>query len=230
MRGVIFDFNGTMFLDSALHERAWVEIIEKYSGTVLTEEDICVQIHGRGNDEIIALFINASLSDKEKQSIAEEKEAMYRERCLHLASCELVLGLEELLNDLKKRQVPMTIATASEQVNVDFFFSLFKLDRWFDYQQVVYYDGSFPGKPSPIIYELAAKKLGINVADCLVIEDAYMGLESANRAHIGCIVGIDPDGDKSKDKLFLKLAKDGVIRNFQSFGERYYSFLFKNSE
>lgn len=31
MKGIIFDFNGTMFMDSDLHEAAWLYLIQKYS-------------------------------------------------------------------------------------------------------------------------------------------------------------------------------------------------------
>ena len=40
MKGIIFDFNGTMFQDSHLHEEAWVYMVNKYSNGSLREEDI----------------------------------------------------------------------------------------------------------------------------------------------------------------------------------------------
>lgn len=40
MKGIIFDFNGTMFMDSDLHEAAWLYLIQKYSDKEMTEEDI----------------------------------------------------------------------------------------------------------------------------------------------------------------------------------------------
>ena len=40
MKGIIFDFNGTMFQDSHLHEEAWVHMVNKYSKGSLSEEDI----------------------------------------------------------------------------------------------------------------------------------------------------------------------------------------------
>ena len=49
MKGIIFDFNGTMFQDSHLHEEAWVHMVNKYSKGSLSEEDILLNLHGRTN-------------------------------------------------------------------------------------------------------------------------------------------------------------------------------------
>ena len=65
MKGIIFDFNGTMFQDSHLHEEAWVHMVNKYSKGSLSEEDILLNLHGRTNKEILNYFISDSLSEEE---------------------------------------------------------------------------------------------------------------------------------------------------------------------
>ena len=65
MKGIIFDFNGTMFQDSHLHEAAWVHMVKKYSKGELTEHDISVNLHGRTNKEILNFFVSDSLTDEE---------------------------------------------------------------------------------------------------------------------------------------------------------------------
>ncbi len=40
MKGIIFDFNGTMFLDSHLHEAAWLHMIHDHTKDGLSDEDI----------------------------------------------------------------------------------------------------------------------------------------------------------------------------------------------
>ena len=42
-------------------------------------------------------------------------------------------------------------------------------------------------KPNPAIYLLAAQTLGVNPAECIVLEDAYLGVEAAKRAGMRCI-------------------------------------------
>ena len=82
MKGIIFDFNGTMFQDSHLHEEAWVHMVNKYSKGSLSEEDILLNLHGRTNKEILNYFISDSLSEEKISKLSFEKEAYYRELCL----------------------------------------------------------------------------------------------------------------------------------------------------
>lgn len=75
----------------------------------------------------------------------------------------------------------MTIATATVKENVEFYFDVFHLDQWFDFDKVTFDDGSFPGKPAPDIFLIASEKLGLRPEECLVIEDAFSGLTAAKK-------------------------------------------------
>jgi HAD superfamily hydrolase (TIGR01509 family) len=99
-------------------------------------------------------------------------------------------GAEDLLAALARARVARTIATSSEITNVRFFIEHLRLDRWFDTDKIVYDDGSRPGKPAPDVYLAAAQRIGVAAGDCVVVEDAVSGVESARAAGIRCIVGI----------------------------------------
>ncbi|MCA5013955.1 MULTISPECIES: HAD family hydrolase [unclassified Enterococcus] len=222
MNGIIFDFNGTMFLDSHLHEEAWLHMIKKYSSADLTEDDILLNIHGRTNNEILTHFISNKLNQEQIEQLSYEKEALYREMCLkNPEQLELTAGLTTTLDRLKKAAVPMTIATATTKENLDFYFDIFHLEKWFDPTTVVYDNGTFPGKPAPDIFILAAKKLTLPPTQCLVIEDAFSGLTAAKNAGIGTIIAIDPF---EKNGLLFKeagLDTNGLIKNFENFFETF---------
>lgn len=222
MKGIIFDFNGTMFQDSHFHEAAWLHMIHKYSQGDLSDEDILKNVHGRTNNEILQHFISNALTAEEIAALSDEKELYYRKLCL-ANDTELVLtaGLEQTLDLLVAHQIPITIATATVKENVDFYFDIFALARWFSPEKVVYDDGTFPGKPQPDIFLKAAKQLAIPPADCFVIEDAYSGLLAAKRANIGTIVAIDPKGKNQVAFEAAKLGKDGVIKDFTGFWTQF---------
>ncbi|MFL2097413.1 HAD family hydrolase [Marinilactibacillus psychrotolerans] len=219
MKGIIFDFNGTMFQDSHFHEKAWIHIIKKYSTKAVTEEDILHKIHGQTNDKILTYFLNETLSEEKITLLSNEKEAYYRKLILNQPDLALTEGLEEILNILHQRNTPMTIATASPKQNVEFYYSLFNLDRWFDKDKIIYDNGSFTGKPCPDIFILAAQKLNLLPKDCLVIEDAISGLKAAMNAGIGTIIAIDPEGHNQPHFDQNKLSYDGIITNFNDFAD-----------
>lgn len=43
-------------------------------------------------------------------------------------------------------------------------------------------------KPDPVIYQTAAKRLGVSEKDCLVVEDSVIGLQAATRAGMSCVI------------------------------------------
>lgn len=222
MKGIIFDFNGTMFMDSDLHEAAWLHLIKKYSSKKMTEEDILKNVHGKTNDVILRNFISQALSDEEVQKLSDEKETYYRDSVLASADHkEFTAGLREVLDYLKAEKIPMTIASASPKINMDFYFDYLNLGEWFDYEKMVCHTGSFPGKPAPDIFLIAAEKIGVEPENCIVIEDSYSGLQAARNAKIGTIIAIDPEEKNSAVFEAEDLAPDGVIEDFTSFISDY---------
>ena len=199
VKGVIFDFNGTMFLDSPLHERAWIDMAKKLRQEPLGIEEFYDNLQGRTNLQIISYLLGYTPSDDKLNAIVEEKELLYRTRCqapdgLHT----LAPGVESFLDQLKPTGIPFTIATGSYITNVEFYFSHLHLDRWFDFDKVVYDDGTYPGKPEPDIFLKAAVKIGVKPVDCLVFEDSYAGIRSALAAGVGRIVTVEPTLDADK--------------------------------
>ncbi len=189
IKAVILDFNGTMLFDSHIHRAVWLDFIPAHGGTVETG-DLDRRILGCDNAHILRGFFG-ELTDAEVDRLAYEKEAEYRRRCLLEGdSLRLVNGVEEFLDYLVSENIPHTIATGSDKYNVDFYFEHFSLGKWFERSDVVLDDGSFPGKPSPDIYLIAADKLGVAPGDCLVVEDSHAGVQSARNAGIGRVIGV----------------------------------------
>ena len=190
--GIIFDFNGTLLLDTPMHELVWRDYSSLLRGYPLTEEEF-LNMHGRPTRFFLEYLLGQTLTNSEIEYHSEEKEKIYRTMCLDLGpDLQLTAGAVDLLAFLKSHGIPRTIATASIKKNVDFYFETFLLGKWFDYDKVVYDDGSFPGKPDPQIYLRAAQKLGLPPKECIVAEDALSGIKSAHSAGIGCIMAIGP--------------------------------------
>jgi HAD superfamily hydrolase (TIGR01509 family) len=177
-------------------------------------------MHGHTNDEILKYFISEDLTDAQISELSLTKEANYRDLCLQNPdNLILTTGLIDVLDHLKAKKVPMTIATAGIKENVDFYFDVFDLGRWFDYSKVVYDDGSFPGKPQPDIFLKAAANLALPPQECLVIEDAFSGILAANRAGIGTVLAIDPTGQNREKFAASDLHINQIISDFTEFPE-----------
>ncbi len=192
-RGVVFDFNGTLFWDTNLHNRAWDTFFEKYHIT-MTDSEKFQKMHGKNNKDILNALFDRPLDEAEVQNLALEKELMYQELCLK-TDMQLAPGVIEFLEFLKEHNIPYTIATASGIENLDFYFTQLNLSTWFDRDKVVYNNGKIKSKPDPEIYITAMNVIDRKPAETIVFEDAIAGLKSALNAVAGKIIIVDSYND-----------------------------------
>ncbi|MCM1496334.1 MAG: HAD family phosphatase [Bacteroides sp.] len=191
IKGVIFDFNGTMFFDEAFQKQSWLTFLENKTGRSISEVEFQEYVHGRNAEDTLSYFLNQELSQEEVAALEEEKEVVYRRLCMECPEAfRLAEGLPRFLEQFVQRKIPITIATASGWNNVQFFFEQLHLEQWFDIDKVVYNDGTIPGKPAPDIYRKAAEKINVAIENCMVFEDAKSGIEAARRAGAGRIIGV----------------------------------------
>lgn len=191
MNGIIFDFNGTLYWDSQLHYDAWREYSAMLRDKPFTDEEMRDKMFGHTNSDIIEYLIGHKPTQEMVDKYGKEKEAVYRKRCLSDPDkFKLAPGAIELLDYLKSNNIPRTIATMSEWDNVEFYIKEFHLEKWFDLDKIVYSDGTIPGKPAPDIFLIAAEKLNLAPKDCVVVEDAIAGINSAKSAGAGKIIAI----------------------------------------
>ncbi|MBR2354411.1 MAG: HAD family phosphatase [Clostridia bacterium] len=191
IRGILFDFNGTLFFDSEMHMEAFRQCSASRQMPIPTVDKMVRNFFGRTNSTICREQYNPQATDKELVAFAEEKETYYRAACLaDPKGMHLVEGAEELLNYLKEHQIPYGLATGSEEGNLAFYREHLSLDRWFTPKNTVYDDHTFQGKPAPDIYIKAAKKIGLSPEECIVFEDGTSGMLSALRAGVGAVIPI----------------------------------------
>ena len=192
-RGMIFDFNGVLLWDTRLQEQAWAQFALTLRPEPFGREEMRTHMHGRPNRAVLEHLAGRALSPEEAARLTEAKEAHYRELCLAQGDAfALSPGARELLDWLVAQSIPRAIATSSEQTNVAFFSRHLGLEAWFALEQIVYDDGSLPGKPAPDIYRRAAARLGLPPGDCIVVEDAPSGIAAAHAAGIGHTVALGP--------------------------------------
>ena len=177
MKGVIFDWDGVVIDSSAQHERSW-EILAQEVSKPLPEGHFKLGF-GKKNQVIIPEILQWTLNPDEVQQLANRKEEIYRELLID-SGVDILPGARELLTALREEGIPAAVGSSTPKGNLDAIFSLTGLDEYF--KAVVCGDDVTNGKPAPDVFLLAAQKLGLPAADCLVIEDAHAGIEAARRA------------------------------------------------
>lgn len=96
----------------------------------------------------------------------EEAKQVYGERVA------LLERFEEIQDQVEQRGVPVAIVSSSPPHWLDIILERFDLsfDLVLSADDV---DG--PGKPDPAVYEAAAERLGVDIGDCVIVEDSENG-------------------------------------------------------
>jgi HAD superfamily hydrolase (TIGR01509 family) len=191
-KGAIFDFNGTLFWDTAFHNRAFNIFLEKY-GIKLSDNEKRIKIHGKPNADIMRGIFGNHLTDSEIHELAQEKEAIYRNLCIN--DLQFAPGAEGLIIYLSAKRIPITIATSAGIENVSFYFENMHLGRWFNFDKIVFDTGTFRGKPAPDVFLLAAEKLGLQTKNTIIFEDSVPGILAAETSGAGKIYIVNSYGE-----------------------------------
>jgi beta-phosphoglucomutase len=187
VKGVIFDFNGTLLWDTQLHNIAWDNFLKEH-GFSLSDEDKRRRIHGRLNSEILQDLFDNKLTRQQVEQYTLEKELGYQKLCKALDNFSLADGVFELFEMLKTMGIPFVIATASGLENVEFYIRVLELNKWFKTEHIIYNDGTIRGKPFPDLFLRAIDVLGIEGKDSIIFEDSIAGIKAAEAACAGNVV------------------------------------------
>lgn len=196
-KGVIFDFNGTLFFDNDKHIKAWEEISKLIRGYGISEDELHTKFNGVPNHQIISYLFNGNCSQDDLEKYSKLKEQYYRQFCQEdTENFHLVAGSQKYFDQLKNKGIPFTIASASIKENIDFFIESFHLDRWIHPETIVYDDGTYENKV--MMFKDAANLLDVELEDCLIIEDSKSGITNAYLAGCKNIIVVNSANKKSE--------------------------------
>jgi beta-phosphoglucomutase len=181
LRAVIWDMDGVIADTSALHYAAWQDVLGKW-GIVYTKEAFQLNC-GKRTDSIVRSLVGCRGSQQDVESIKAEKEARYRERAHEKVSA--LPGAVELLRSLERADFLQALASSAHKEDVEF--SLGRLGIRGYFPVIVSGWDVRQGKPNPQCFLMAAERLGVIPKECVVIEDAVVGVSAAKSAGMCCL-------------------------------------------
>ena len=186
IQAVIFDLDGVITDTAHLHFLAWKELGDSLGVEVNLElNELLKGISRQESLEIIlketGIFDN--FTDVERQELAERKNRTYVASLESLGPQDLLPGIGDCLQDLKKRGIKIGLASSSQ--NARLIIKKLGLEPYFE--AMVDPRSLSRGKPDPEIYLKAAAALGLSPAKCAGVEDARAGLEAIRAAGMTAI-------------------------------------------
>ena len=184
-KAAIFDMDGTLVDNSAVHVRAFELFCNRYG--VKDWRTKLEKAFGMGSDDIMRMLLPEEvIRERGLQALGDEKEEIYR--TIYAPEIAPVKGLKELLELLRKAGIRCAVGSSGCRQNVEFVLSSCKIEEYFEVK--ISGDMVSRCKPEPEIYLTAAKALGVKPEECIIFEDARAGFEAARRAGAGSIVAI----------------------------------------
>jgi len=214
IKAVIFDFNGTLYMDHDINEITWRETINNLTNNRINFDEFYFPRRSMHDHLMIKDAIKpfADLKDTDIDYWVDYKEKAYRNYCVDHSRNKMVNGAEQLLDYLKENNYPIGLCTSSIIENVEFYYSNLNLNRWFSMDKTIYDNGTYTSKKE--MYEDCAKLMKANMNEVLVFEDSPGVIKAVIEANPDSIIAINrmdsyliPDYPKLKQRIddFTKL-------------------------
>ena len=217
IKGIFFDFNGTLYFDNYINRITWQETIEKITDHKL-DFDYFYDTSDISMDRVMVQAaykaINKPYTMEEVEYWGNYKEKQYRDYGIEHKTTILSPGAKDVLNYVTKKGIPIILCTCSIKENVDYYYDMFGLDEWFDRSMTVYDTGEYENKIE--MYKVCAQRLGIKIEDALIFEDSKRSINYAIDAGVKNIVAVNnPNVDKKKE--ILQIIKDFTELDYSIF-------------
>jgi len=191
---VLFDMDGLMFDTERLMLRAWRRAMADFGYDA--------------SDEVFMASIGATVESTNRLLVAaygpdflleatNRRTDEYARQEVETRGAPLKPGLLALLTYLEAREIPKAVASSSRRATIERLLAAAELTERF--AAIAAGDQVTRGKPAPDIFLLAAQRLEVEPARCLVLEDSERGAQAARAA--GMAVIIVPDIQPPSDQI-----------------------------
>ena len=199
LQAVLWDMDGVIVDTYDGHFAAWQKSLDEVGQPY--DEDIFRRTFGMNNHLIMATVFGRELEEEFIQSVSNRKEELFRRDIK--GKVQALPGVMDWLERFKKMPLKQAVASSAPQANIDALLNELKIR---DYFQAEAEGATLKGKPDPAVFLLAARLLGVEPINCLVIEDSIAGVEAAKRAGCQCVAVLTTSqaSDLAKADLIVK--------------------------
>ena len=187
IRAVIFDLDGTLIDTEKIYRRLWPEACRHF-GYELSDERM-LKLRSLGHSFTVPLLKSWFGEEFDYYEVRNYRMQLFREH-VKAHGIEKKPGADELLQKLRNHGIISAIATATDIERATSYLDTAGFDRSL-FDSIITAGMVETGKPAPDVYLYAAEVLRLKPSECLAVEDAPNGIQSAYRA--GCHTAFVPD-------------------------------------
>lgn len=172
---ILWDLDGVLVDSREAHLEAWRALCAETGRPF--DRAYFERTFGLRNEEIVGGYWG-DVGPDDWRRLERRKEALFRQRAA--GRIRPLPGAVELVREAAQRGLQQAIVSSTPPENIDLALRAIGLEGAFD--AIVSGDDVTRGKPDPEGYLLAARRLGVDVRRCVVVEDAPAGVEAGRRA------------------------------------------------
>lgn len=180
IKGVLWDMDGVLVDTGDFHYQAWRHTLDLYDIPFSRQQ--FNETFGMNNWSILLLLVGPQLDQETYTRISNQKEEAFRQGIC--GKVQLLPGIKAALEYLKSRGIHQAIASSAPPENIAALVDELHLRESFEAVVSAY---AMAGKPAPDVFLAAAQAIGVEPRDCLVIEDAVLGVKAAKQAGMACL-------------------------------------------
>jgi HAD superfamily hydrolase (TIGR01509 family) len=196
LKAVLFDFNGVIIRDEAIHEKLTAQILIEENLTLKPGEykKMCLGRSDRTCLEDLLASRGRVINQTYLTELLKRKALMYASELEKIEKLPLYAGLDDFIFQMRSRNIKLAIVSGAIHQEIELVLNRSKLAEYF--QVIVAGDDITTSKPEPDGYLLAVQRLNqedpnlnLTPQECLVIEDSLAGIQAAKKAGMR-IVGV----------------------------------------
>lgn len=187
IKAVLFDMDGLMVDTESLSTEAFINSA-KAQGYNMTKEET-LKVLGFTKANIYQFWIDYFQGTNVDGKKLVDDHYEYIENVLYTVGPEKMPYVEELLKYLKENNYKIAVASSSDAADIKNNLEKTKLEKYID--EIASGAEVENGKPAPDVFLLAAKRLGVDPKDCLILEDSKAGIKAGKAS--GAMVFMVPD-------------------------------------
>jgi len=201
IKGIIYDMDDVMVDSYPLCYKASKEVLNNYNFSLdKIPERVRAGFLGMRVIDVAKIIVNYAKLDLSPEEYFNKFTSVYDR--IRVTELTTLPGLIGSLSLFKQENFKIALGSSGIKSYIDFVLDKFNLRSYFD--AIAAGDQVKKGKPDPEVYLLCAGKLGLKAEECVVFEDAAIGIAAAKAAGCKCVAIINhhtPPQDLSQADL-----------------------------
>lgn len=184
IKGILFDLDGVIVDTAVYHYKAWRRLANELGFDF--DEEFNETLKGISRMDSLDKILekgNIVLNQSDKDKYAQLKNDWYLAYISVMDPSNILVGVTDFIEQAKEKNIKIGLGSASKNAPI----ILRNIGLFDEFDIIVDGNNVTKSKPDPEVFLKGAKLLNLKPKECIVVEDAFSGIEAAHSAGMKAI-------------------------------------------